>query len=223
VDCEPLPLRPRNPITARLPEIIATEQRFLSHAEFARLEAAMHPHYRPFVRFLVGTGVRYAEAAGLLVGRVRLLDDPPAVDVRQSWQKQADNSWALSPLKSRSSRRTIRLSPTQVGDLIPLTAPHLEPADFVFRTVHDKPLHHGYFWTGYWTPAVRKAGLDGLRIHDLRHTHVAWLIAANTPLPLIMKRLGHSSITTTIDKYGHLLPELDAGASDAMQQALARL
>ena len=222
VDFEPEPLRARNPITARLPEVVATEQRFLTHDEFARLEAAMHPHFQPFILLLVGTGVRYAEAAGLLVGRVRLLDDPPAVDIRQSWQKQADNSWALSPLKTKSSRRSISLSPVQVHDLIPLAAPHLEATDFVFRTVNGKPLHHGYFWTGYWTPAVRKAGLEGLRVHDLRHTHVAWLIAANTPLPVIMRRLGHSSITTTIDRYGHLLPELDASAADAMQTALAR-
>ncbi len=163
-----------------------------------------------------------AKPAGLLVGRVRLLDDPPAVDICQSWQKQVDNTWALSPLKTKSSRRSISLSPTQVHDLISLAAPHLEATDFVFRTVNGKPLHHGYFWTGYWTPAVRKAGLEGLRVHDLRHTHVDWLIAANTPLPVIMRRLGHSSITTTIDRYGHLLPELDASAADAMQTALAR-
>jgi hypothetical protein len=51
VDCEPVPLRPRNPITTRLPEVITAEQRFLTPVEFARLEAAMHPHYQPFIRF----------------------------------------------------------------------------------------------------------------------------------------------------------------------------
>jgi integrase len=222
VECEPVPLRARNPITARLPEITTAEQRFLTPVEFARLEAAMHPQYRPFIRLLVGTGVRYAEAAGLLVGRVRLLDDPPAIDIRQSWQKQASGSWALSPLKSKSAVRSIRLSAIQVEDLIPLTAPHLAADDFVFRTVNGKPLHHGYFWTAYWTPAVRAAGLQGLRVHDLRHTHVAWLIQANTPLPVIMRRLGHASIAITIDRYGHLMPEVDASAADAMQRALVR-
>jgi integrase len=167
-DFEPTPLRPRNPIIAQLPELVAVERRFLTAEEFARLEAEMHPHDQPFIRFLVGTGVRYAEAAGLLVGRVRLLDDPAAVDVRQSWQKQADNRWALSPLKSKAARRPIRLSPTQVEDLIPLAAPHRAATDFVFTTVRGKPLHHGYFWQGYWLSAVRAAGLDGLRVHDLR-------------------------------------------------------
>jgi len=47
------------------------------------------------------------------------------------------------------------------------------------------------------------------RIHDLRHTHVAMLIATKAPLPAIQRRLGHESIKTTIDRYGHLMPELE--------------
>lgn len=58
------------------------------------------------------------------------------------------------------------------------------------------------------------------RIHDLRHTHVSWLIAAGVPLPAIQRRLGHESITTTIDRYGHLAPELHQAAADAADRAL---
>lgn len=47
------------------------------------------------------------------------------------------------------------------------------------------------------------------RVHDLRHSHVAWLIAAGINLYAIQRRLGHASITTTIGRYGHLLPEVD--------------
>ncbi|MFH8747490.1 tyrosine-type recombinase/integrase [Streptomyces rimosus] len=43
------------------------------------------------------------------------------------------------------------------------------------------------------------------RIHDLRHTHAPWLIADKVRLPVIQGRLGHESITTTVDRYGHLL------------------
>src|SRR4030095_4129988 len=54
--------------------------------------------------------------------------------------------------------------------------------------------------------AVAAEGLAPFRFHDLRHTHVAWLVAGGAPLPHIQARLGHESITTTIDTYGHLLP-----------------
>jgi hypothetical protein len=55
---------------------------------------------------------------------------------------------------------------------------------------------------------------------------VPWLCtrykANHVPLPVIMGRLGHSLIKTTINRYGHLMPDLDATAADAMEQALAR-
>jgi integrase len=222
VDFDPEPLRSRNPITAKLPKVLNDETRFLTAVEFARLEAAMHPHYQPFLRFLVGTGVRFAEATGLKVGRVHLLAELPVVDIAQSWQQQPDNSWAMSPLKTKSAKRQLRLDPVQIDDLIPLTAPHLEAQEFVFRTITGKPIRHSSFWTHYWAPAVHAAGLDGLRPHDLRHTNAAWLIAASVPMLMISRRLGHASITITMDLYGHLMPELDAAAADAIGRALSR-
>jgi integrase len=56
--------------------------------------------------------------------------------------------------------------------------------------------------------------------HDLRHTHVAWLVAGGAPLPHIQARLGHESITTTIDTYGHLLPAGDELISAIIETAL---
>ena len=47
------------------------------------------------------------------------------------------------------------------------------------------------------------------RIHDLRHTHAGWLIAAGEHPKSIQTRLGHSSIQVTIDRYGHLMDGLD--------------
>jgi integrase len=83
------------------------------------------------------------------------------------------------------------------------------PDDFVFVSPNGLPLHNGDFSTRVWSPLMTKLGTRGIapfRFHDLRHTHVAWLIAGNVPLPHIQARLGHESITTTIDTYGHLLP-----------------
>jgi integrase len=54
-------------------------------------------------------------------------------------------------------------------------------------------------------------------IHDLRHCHASWLIHAGRPLPYIQARLGHEKITTTVDTYGHLLPDAQEGDSDAVE------
>ncbi|WP_396795470.1 tyrosine-type recombinase/integrase [Microbispora sp. H13382] len=54
----------------------------------------------------------------------------------------------------------------------------------------------------------------------MRHTHVAWLISEGIPLAAIQRRMGHKSITTTIDRYGHLLPYVDQDLIDAIDRAL---
>ena len=52
---------------------------------------------------------------------------------------------------------------------------------------------------------VARSGLRRIRFHDLRHTHVAHPIESGTvPLLAITKRLGHSSVSFTLDRYGHL-------------------
>jgi integrase len=67
-----------------------------------------------------------------------------------------------------------------------------------------------------WRPATRNAGLDGLRIHDLRHTAVALWIAAGANPKEVAARAGHTSVSFTLDRYGHLYPESDAALRDRL-------
>lgn len=60
------------------------------------------------------------------------------------------------------------------------------------------------------------------RIHDLRHTQVAWQIRLNQPMKAIQRRLGHESIQTTMDRYGHLLPDIDDDMVLALDALMAR-
>ncbi|GHJ13572.1 tyrosine-type recombinase/integrase [Micromonospora sp. AKA38] len=75
-----------------------------------------------------------------------------------------------------------------------------------------------------WLTAVAAAGVEGLRFHDLRHSHVAWLLSAKEPpsLTAIQRRLGHASITVTSDRYGHLVPAVDERIAAALDAALPR-
>ena len=78
----------------------------------------------------------------------------------------------------------------------------------------------------HFKPAVRRAGLpDETRFHDLRHTCAALLIALGAHPKAILERLGHSSITVTLDRYGHPFPSLDeaptTGLEDLRRRALA--
>jgi integrase len=72
------------------------------------------------------------------------------------------------------------------------------------------------FRAGVWRPATRKADLDGLRIHDLRHTAVALWIAAGTGPKEVSTRAGHTSVSFTLDRDGHLYPEADTALRDRL-------
>ena len=67
-----------------------------------------------------------------------------------------------------------------------------------------------------WRPATRAAGLDGLRIHDLRHTAVALWIAAGANPKEVAARAGHTSVSFALDRYGRLYPDADRVLRDRL-------
>ena len=72
-------------------------------------------------------------------------------------------------------------------------------------------------------PAVRQAGLpQDLRFHDLRHTCVALLIDLGLQQYDVMRHLGHSSIKTTLDLYGHKFPNRDGELRQGLNEIYRR-
>ena len=69
---------------------------------------------------------------------------------------------------------------------------------------------------------TRQWDLDGLRLHDLRHTAVTLWIAAGANPKEIAVRAGHSSVVTVLDRYGHLYPEAEDRLSDALDAMAGR-
>ena len=61
---------------------------------------------------------------------------------------------------------------------------------------------------------VKQAGLPPIRLHDLRHTHVAVLAAAGIPPKVIQERVGHHSAGFTLDNYGGTFPSQHREAAD---------
>jgi len=55
---------------------------------------------------------------------------------------------------------------------------------------------------------LRRSKLQRIRFHDLRHTYASLLIAQGAHPKYIQVQLGHASIQTTLDRYGHLMPEM---------------
>lgn len=204
------------------------EMTFLERDEYQRIAAEItDPAARALADWLVGTGMRWGEATALQVRDLTLASDRPTANVQRAWKKaqkgSASGAFYLGPPKTKKARRLIALSPVQVA-LAREQVTGRAPDDFVFRAAMGGEWRHANYYNRKWKPAVASAVAKGLpkvpRIHDLRHTHVAWLIGANVPLPAIQLRLGHESIQTTVDRYGHLVRALDDDIMAAVEAAM---
>lgn len=200
----------------RVDDHTAEEMTFLGRDEYQRIAAKItDPDARDLADWLVGTGMRWSEATALKVHDLSLAGERPSVSIQRAWKKAkkgtAGGAFYLGSPKTRKARRLPRLSPAQVEMARRLVA-GLGPDDHVFRAAKGGAWRHANFYNRKWLPAVKAAVAKGLpkkpRLHDLRHTHVSWLIAARIPLPAIQIRLGHESIQTTVDRYGHLVQGL---------------
>jgi site-specific recombinase XerD len=226
------PLRTANCCKAtRLPRVddeIEADMTFLERDEYQRVASEMtDPDARDLADWLVGTGMRWGEASALQVRDCNLTAARPYVDVHRAWKKAKTGSEAafyLGPPKTKKARRRIYLT-TDQAVVVRRQVVGMSPESFVFRTATGKAWRHANYYNRKWLPAVRAAIAKGLpkrpRIHDLRHTHVAWLVAGRIPLPAIQLRLGHESIQTTIDRYGHLVDDLADDVVAAVEAAMA--
>ena len=73
----------------------------------------------------------------------------------------------------------------------------------------------------WWREALRVAGLDGIKLHDLRHFYASGLIAAGCDVVSVQNALGHTKSTTTLNTYAHLWPGAEGVTRAAAESILA--
>jgi integrase len=127
------------------------------------------------------------------------------------------------------------LSPTEITDLANTIDPryralvitaglidqHLDdyppgPDGLIFTAPGAGPIRRNAFRNRVWLPAVADSAGQPMRFHDLRNSHVALLIAQGAHPAVIASRLGHTSVKTVLDVYGHLYEGLDRNAADTL-------
>jgi integrase len=121
--------------------------------------------------------------------RVRL--SPETIDVLKAERKE----WAARRLRAGDAWQDADLISCTDGGA-PITP---NAADAAYRTLR------------------RMAGIpETVRLHDLRHTHASFLIAAGENAKVVQERLGHKRVSTTLDIYGHLMDDMQDTAASAM-------
>jgi integrase len=166
------------------------ERPVLTVAQVYALADAVGLRYRALILLAAFTSLRWAELAALTPADIDL--DARTVRVtRQLYYHQA--GYRFAPPKSRAGVRVVDFPDLIVSDV----RKHLDwlPAKtpLVFATSTGSPLSHSNFRTRVWLPALAAVGLEGIHLHDLRHTGNQLTANAGANLRELMVRMGHDS------------------------------
>ena len=196
-------MRPDNPVKGieRAPE--EKRERFLSPAEIARLSDELIAHSERTsanaVRLLLLTGARRGETLSSTWDQFDLAAGvwtKPAATTKQKKEHRiplaAPALLLLAEMKAEAERENERRARDK-----------LSPVVAIFPGKDGKPLTE---IKHFWASVCRRAGIEGVRIHDLRHTHAAILASLGLSLPIIGRLLGHTQAATT-QRYAHLMDD----------------
>ncbi len=184
------------------------------------------PHYRLYLA-AVTTGMRQGELLGLRWQDVDLIAG--VASVQQTLYRLGKTLFIKEP-KSNRSRRTVALPPILVKELRYIrdaqTARQRELGGvykdhcLVFCQLDGKPLHaHNVAQRDFRRVALR-AGVPRIRFHDLRHCHATLLLQLGVHPKVVQERLGHSTISMTLDTYSHVVPGLQERAAVDLEARL---
>lgn len=179
---------------------------FLTFVEGERLAVAY--------RVLAMTGLRRGELLGVRWQDVDL--DAGTLAVRQT-VTSVGTAILFSTPKTDRGTRMIDLDPrdaealrqhraAQLAERMELGLGRPEPSALVFAQPDGAPLNPGLF-SDRFNRLVKAAGLPPIRVHDLRHSHASLGLASGVPAKVMANRLGHSSVSITLDTYSHVLPQ----------------
>lgn len=185
----------------------------------AMLEEQRQPRYvtRYMIITAAYTGMRLAEIAGLTWD-----DLSPAfhtITINKSWDYLAGQFKAT---KTKGSKRIIKVNPELVDLLLELKA---NGSKMIFYNPITGQVPTSAAVNKTLRKFLAKAGIDkpSFHFHSLRHSHVAYLLANGVPLYAISKRLGHTSMTITANRYAYLIDEFKARSDDQIINALSDL
>ncbi len=204
------------------PRIQRVTMRTLSANEVVRfLDAARETNYYVYFATLLYTGLRRGE---LLALRWRNLDlDNATLTVVETAYKLGNGDYVIKEPKTAHSRRTVTLPSSLVELFKAYRADQellriqlgvtLNVDDFVFIRLDGSPINPSAVTLAF-RRIIKRAGLRGIRIHDLRHTHASLMLTAGIHPKVVSERLGHANIGITLDIYSHVLPGLQEAAAD---------
>ncbi len=142
---------------------------------------------------------------------------------------QINKQYVFTQPKTTKSRRVIDLSP----DLVQVLNDHhnkqaldkamadikIQESDLIFSTYDNKPWRPNTI-SRAWVATAKRAGVKVIRFHDARHTHASLMLKQGIHPKVVQERLGHSTISTTLDIYSHVAPGIQKAAAQRFDDML---
>lgn len=193
----------RNPVgKIEMPRAMKKEQKALSMDQLISLSEEVDG-FKSFILVLGLMGLRVGEARALRVEDVDFGNS--VIHVRRSFTLDAKYRRIEGATKTKQKR--IVPMPPPVAELLKSELAGRSPESWVFCGTRGDALNDGWFRKNKFTPAVKKLGLDGITIHNLRHTCASLLIRLGNPITNVSRILGHSTVIQTLNTYGHFYQE----------------
>lgn len=190
------------------PRVPQNEMDYLRPSEVEKLIEYSPPDYKALFAAGALTGARQGELLALRWGDLDL--EGGVMYIRRTYAART----GFTEPKSKAGNRAVSLSPRLVNILFEYQLQTGDDPDALVFSKDGQPLAGQNMVRDVFHPTLKRAGLRRVRFHDLRHTYAALMIAQNANMKWLQGQMGHSSITTTMDRYGHLLTEVgnDMGA-----------
>lgn len=204
------------------------EMVFLTMEEFRDLLGYVDEHFHSFFTLLFTTGLRFSEASALTPEDfIESLDGRLSVRVDKAYKDDGAGGVYLGDPKTPKARRTVPVPPS----VVPMLRAHLadiEPGQHVFTMKRGGMILNRRIHDRVWQPALRKAKAAGFpkkpNVHSLRHSFASLMLAGNNISMLSLSAtMGHESVLTTTNVYGHLTPSFQYEVSNASATAFPAL
>jgi len=180
----------------------------------ALLDAAPDLKHKTLFMAAVTTGLRQGELLGLKWMDIDWFNNQ--IHVNRTY-----NHFRFYEPKTKTSKRRVDVPPQTMKQFKEwnLACP-ANDFDLVFPNESGKPMSALNMYNRKYLPALRKARLNKIRFHDLRHTWASLLIDQGENIKYIQKQMWHSSINMTMDTYGHLMKDVNKEAASRLGDAI---
>jgi len=177
------------------------------------LDAVKDHRFYNLFHLAVNTGMRRSELLGL---RWKDIDDCN-IYISQVVHHLTGGRIIVEEPKTEKSKRRIDIDPSTALELVQYRqwkeslGVTCKGDDLVFADLDGTPFKPTTIEKTF-NRTLHDLGIQGVRFHDLRHTHASLMLKQNVNPKIIQERLGHSSIMITMDVYGHIMPSMQKEA-----------